>query len=231
MYRRRRPARPDSYLALARAVFAEMALAGVTASASSTTCTTDRAARRYDDPNAMGHALSQAAARGRDPADAAGHLLPRGRTDGRRPRRWTVQLRFSDGTSTPGRRGSPPCGPRCRSSRVGAAVHSVRAVRADRARRVAEASPGGPLHAHLSEQPAENAPATRPTGSRRPRCWPRPACSAAATTAVHATHLTDADIALLGRQRHHGVLLPDHRARPRRRDRPGPARCATPAAR
>ncbi len=42
--RRGRPARPGRLPPLARAVFAEMALAGITASASSTTCTTARTA-------------------------------------------------------------------------------------------------------------------------------------------------------------------------------------------
>ena len=53
MYARGGTLDPDAYLALARATFAEMALAGITSSASSTTCTTGRR-RPYDDPNAMG---------------------------------------------------------------------------------------------------------------------------------------------------------------------------------
>ena len=54
MYRVAARLTPTRYRALARAVYAEMALAGITASASSTTCTTPPAARRYADPNAMG---------------------------------------------------------------------------------------------------------------------------------------------------------------------------------
>ena len=51
---------PDSYRALARAVFGEMALAGIT-------CVGEfhylhHGAARYEDPNAMGHALIDAAA-------------------------------------------------------------------------------------------------------------------------------------------------------------------------
>ena len=48
-----------------------------------------------------------------------------------------------------------------------------------------------------------------------------------ATTVVHATHLTDTDIRLLGETPHLRRLLPDHRTRPGRRHRPeqAPARC------
>ena len=42
------------------------------------------------------------------------------------------------------------------------------------------------------------------------------------TTAVHATHLTDDDIAAARRDRDVRRLLPDHRARPRRRHRARP---------
>ncbi len=51
---------PDTYHALARAVYAEMALAGVTAVGESTTCTTPPA-DAHADPNAMGEALVAAA--------------------------------------------------------------------------------------------------------------------------------------------------------------------------
>ena len=51
------------------------------------------------------------------------------------------------------------------------------------------------------------------------------------TTAVHATHLTADDIALLGGDRDRCVLLPDHRTGPGRRDRTRPRRCPTPAVR
>ena len=61
--------------------------------------------------------------------------------------------------------------------RVGAAIHSVRAVDPAAARVVADwaAARGAPLHAHVSEQPAENERACAEHGARRPRCWPRPA--------------------------------------------------------
>ena len=89
-----------------------------------------------------------------------------------------------------------------------------------------------PLHVHLSEQVGRERRV--PRGVRRaprPRCSPTTACSARCTTAVHATHLTDDDVALPRRQPDLRLLLPDHRARPRRRHRPEPpaARGRAPA--
>jgi formiminoglutamate deiminase len=85
---------------------------------------------------------------------------------------------------------------------VGAAIHSVRAVPPDQLRRVAvwAFQRRAPLHVHLSEQPAENdacraAYGVSPTrllvdsGVLRPR---------GRGLAVHATHLDDEDVALLG---------------------------------
>ena len=70
-------------------------------------------------------------------------------------------MRFSDGDAEPGRRASRNAA--CdwaddRTSVLGAAIHSVRAVPRDQMRTVAGwAQPhGAPLHVHLSEQVAEN---------------------------------------------------------------------------
>ena len=52
---------PDNYLALARAVYAEMALAGITTVGEFHYVHHAPGGRAYDDPNAMGHALQQAA--------------------------------------------------------------------------------------------------------------------------------------------------------------------------
>lgn len=54
---------PDSYLALATAVYAEMALAGITAVGEFHYLHHAPGGDRYDDPNAMGEALIEAAAR------------------------------------------------------------------------------------------------------------------------------------------------------------------------
>ena len=103
-------------------------------------------------------------------------------------------------TATPPRGSSASTrSPSAAAARVGAAIHSVRAVDPDAARVVAEWAAGRPLHAHVSEQPKENEDAlarARPHADRR--CSPTPARSASDFTAIHATHLTDEDVALLG---------------------------------
>jgi formiminoglutamate deiminase len=84
--------------------------------------------------------------------------------------------------------------------RVAAGIHSVRAVDEAAMATVAAwaAARDAPLHLHLSEQRAENEACLAATG-RTPAAL---ASSAGAlgprTTAVHATHLTGDDVALLG---------------------------------
>ena len=147
---------PDNYLALARAVYAEMALAGITTVGEFHYVHHAPGGRPYSDPNAMGQALQQAATDAgirltlldtcylEGGLDASGHLP----LD-------ELQLRFSDKTveAWASRVGDIDAGP---GTVVGAAIHSVRAVASDDLARVAVASAHRPLHVHLSEQPAEN---------------------------------------------------------------------------
>ena len=169
------------------------------ASASSTTCTTAPDGAPYADPNAMGHALIEAAARGRHPDHPAGHALPdlhRGRCSRCDGRAAAVRRRG------PRRLGRPRADARHAGdahARIGAAVHSVRAVPADAARPVvAGRRRGRPLHVHLSEQRAENEACLAVHGRTPTECSPTPASLGPGTTAVHATHLTDADRTALG---------------------------------
>lgn len=85
--------------------------------------------------------------------------------------------------------------------RVGAAVHSVRAVPRDQLGVVAAAATGRPLHVHLSEQPAENEACQRFYGMTPTALLDVEGVLGRLTSAVHATHLTDQDIATLGRTR------------------------------
>jgi formiminoglutamate deiminase len=87
------------------------------------------------------------------------------------------------------------------SARIGAAIHSMRAVDPEAAAAVASwaRERDRPLHAHVSEQPVENeacldAYEQTPTG-----LLDDAGALAANFTAVHATHLDDADVSLLGR--------------------------------
>jgi formiminoglutamate deiminase len=196
---------PDSYLQLARAVYAEMALAGVSTVGEFHYLHHAPGGRRYADPNAMAEALRQAAADAGirltllDTAYLAGGLTGAGHVE-LEPR----QLRFSDGgvhrwaERVSALRGSA-------GFRIGAGVHSVRAVPAADLPVVVQAARGGlggpdrsPLHVHLSEQPAENEACQGFYGRTPTGLLADAGAWDAAATAVHATHLTAADIALLG---------------------------------
>jgi cytosine/adenosine deaminase-related metal-dependent hydrolase len=63
---------------------------------------------------------------------------------------------------------------------------------------VVRAAEGRPLHVHLSEQPAENEAAVAHHGCTPTELLAEHGVLGPATTAVHATHLADGDLALLG---------------------------------
>lgn len=189
---------PDSYLALARAAYAEMALAGVTAVGEFHYLHHAPGGARYADRNAMAEALRQAAVEAGirltllDTCYLAGGLDATGYLP-----LDLVQQRFSDGDAA-------SWASRVADLRggdhlvVGAAIHSVRAVPADQLRTVVDAAAGRPLHVHLSEQPAEN-DACRAVHGRTPtELLSGAGALGPATTAVHATHLTPGDVRLLG---------------------------------
>lgn len=82
---------------------------------------------------------------------------------------------------------------------VGAALHSVRAVpEAALAAVGRELDPKLPLHIHLSEQPAENDACLDATGLTPTGLLHRHGLLTERLSVVHATHLTEGDIALLG---------------------------------
>ncbi|MEO3767372.1 formimidoylglutamate deiminase [Streptomyces sp. B8F3] len=189
---------PDTYYDLARAVYAEMALAGVTCVGEFHYVHHAPGGARYDDPNAMGHALIAAAA-------AAGIRLTLLDTAylasgfGHPPGRH--QLRFSDGDADAWAARVAALDPDDDTARVGAAVHSVRAVPAGQLATVAgwAAARRVPLHVHLSEQPAENEACLAAHGVTPARLLADHGVLGLHTTAVHATHLTADDRTLLGR--------------------------------
>ncbi len=179
---------PDSCFAVARATFGEMALAGITCVGEFHYVHHASDGSRYDDPNALGRAVIAAAGE----AGVRLTLLDVCYLDG-----GIERFRDADADAWAERVADLEDGP---ALRIGAAIHSVRAVPPDAARVVAEWANGlgRPLHAHVSEQPKENedclaAHGATPTGLL--------AAAGAVTerfTAVHATHVTDDDVALLG---------------------------------
>ena len=92
--------------------------------------------------------------------------------------------------------------------RVGAAVHSVRAVPRDQLGTVVEAARGRPLHVHLSEQVGENDRCIRAYGASPTRVLADAGVLGPMTSAVHATHLTGDDVRLLGRSATYACFCP-----------------------
>jgi len=192
---------PDSYHQLARAAFAEMALAGISVVGEFHYLHHGRGGVPYADPNAMGAALLAAAADagiritlldtcylqggiGVEPDDTQRRFADR---DAAAWEARTSALADSVSSDWPG-------------ARVGAAIHSVRAVDPPAMAIVATwaATRGAPLHAHVSEQPAENQQCAQAYGRTPTELLADHGVLSRRFTAVHATHLTDTDVNQLG---------------------------------
>ncbi|MFI1017562.1 formimidoylglutamate deiminase [Streptomyces sp. NPDC020965] len=199
MYQAASALTPDTYHALARAVYAEMALAGITAVGEFHYLHHAPGGGPYADPNAMGEALIAAA------ADAGIRItlldtvyLHGGLTrDGHRPLEGP-QLRFGDGSADAWYERWSRLTER-EHVRIGAAIHSVRAFsEADGYAEFAARTARVPVHIHLSEQPAENEACRALHGCTPTELLDRHGFWRPGTTAVHATHMTDGDIRTLG---------------------------------
>ncbi|HEY1734462.1 MAG TPA: formimidoylglutamate deiminase [Acidimicrobiales bacterium] len=191
---------PDTYRDLAAATFAEMALAGIT--------TVGEFHYLHHQPDGRpypggGDPMSEAIV---DAAATAGVRLTLLDTcyltggigqavDG-------VQRRFSDGDvdAWAARAGRISCSA---TVRVGAAIHSVRAVPPAEMVVVAGWAHDreAPLHAHVSEQPAENDACIATYRTTPTRLLAEVGALESRFTAVHATHVERADIDLLGSAR------------------------------
>lgn len=187
---------PERYFALARAVYAEMALAGITNVGEFHYVHHAPGGAPYADPNAMGEALIEAAAE----AGIRITLLDTAYLSagfGEEPN--AHQRRFSDGTAEAWAERVSALKPRGHAL-IGAAVHSVRAVPADQLATVARWAEerNAPLHVHLSEQTAENEACLAAHGRTPTQLLADHGVLGPRTTGVHNTHLTDEDIALLG---------------------------------
>ncbi|MEU4239740.1 formimidoylglutamate deiminase [Actinoplanes sp. NPDC026619] len=186
---------PDRYLRLARAVFAEMAMSGITAVGEFHYLHHSPDGTPYADPNAMGHALIEAAAQAGIRITLLDTLYLQSNVDGSAPE--GVQRRFSDGNPQrwASRVAELSAAPH---AKIGAAIHSVRAVAAHH---LPELGGFRPLHLHLSEQPAENEQCRATHGCTPTELLDRHGILGPDTTAVHATHLTDHDVKLLAGSR------------------------------
>lgn len=196
---------------LARAVYAEMASAGFTHVGEFHYLHHQPDGTPYDDPNEMAHALIDAA---RDAgiritlldacylsADIDGSPLQ------------GAQRRFGDGHAERWAERVDALANRYEDAAdvlIAAAIHSVRAVPIDQLSTVVEWARArrAPLHAHVSEQPAENEACLARHGRTPVAILTEAGFGGTWATAVHATHLTDDDVRLLGATRTNVCFCP-----------------------
>ena len=192
MYRTAGRLTPQNYGMLARAVFAEMLAAGFTAVGEFHYVHHRPDGTAY--PHEMELALAEAAAgigirlTLLDTAYLAGGVGADLSTE---------QTRFGDASADAYLRRWHELAERMPG--LGAAIHSVRAVAPDDIRTIVAGLPADiPLHVHLSEQPQENADVQAAFGMTPTGVLERAGAIGPRLSVVHATHLTDDDIRLLG---------------------------------
>jgi len=195
---------PDTYLELATVTYREMVAAGITSVGEFHYLHHQPDGTPYHDPNEMGRALIEAA------------------------RRAGLRITLLDTCYLSSGFGEPPQGTQARYddrsaaawaarvgglqpdavSRMGAAIHSVRAVPRDQLGVVVDAAEGRPLHVHLSEQVKENDACLRAYGASPTRVLADAGVLGPLTSVVHATHLTVDDVGLLGESATYACFCP-----------------------
>ena len=197
---------PDNYRALATAVFAEMALAGITGVGEFHYVHHPVDGGRYADPNEMGRAMVDAArTSGLKLALLDAAYLHAGLD---KPEPLAEQRRFSDGSMDAWLDRVDLLGEGGENWTVGLAPHSVRAVHPDDLEVVVANRHGRVVHLHVSEQPAENAACVAATGKTPTGVLADAGLLGPHVCAVHATHLTVDDIHLLGSTGAHVCFCP-----------------------
>ncbi len=192
---------PENYMPLARAVFAEMLMAGYTAVGEFHYVHHAADGKPYADSNAMGNAIIEAARQAGIRLTLLDACYLQGGTGQPVSEQ---QRRFSDGSAAAwmsriaALRSSLADRSVGDTVRIGAAIHSVRAVDAGSIALVARfaAQHDMPLHAHVSEQVAENEQIATAFGCSPTQLLAQQGALSARFTAVHATHLTNDDITL-----------------------------------
>lgn len=197
---------PENYLALATAVFSEMALAGITHVGEFHYVHHQQNGKQYNDPNEMGKVVIEAAHRAGirltllDVAYLHGGLNGEQLGDEQRRfcdlsiERWLERVQsFSNGNAM---------------HTIGLAPHSVRAVHEAELAQIARYRNNRVVHIHVSEQPAENIACIKATGRTPTQQLSDAQLLGSFTTAVHATHLTVEDISLLGKSKTTACFCP-----------------------
>jgi formiminoglutamate deiminase len=199
MYRVAEALTPDNYYALALAAYAEMAVSGITAVGEFHYVHHQNGGRPYGEANVMGLSLMEAAREAgvRITVIDACYLES---APGRAPE--GAQARYCDaGAEAWAERVSLlESGAAAYGARVGAAAHSARAVPPPALAVVAAHARAHelPLHFHLSEQIKENEMTATAYGLSPTQLLSEAGALGPASTAIHATHLSGDDKALLG---------------------------------
>jgi len=186
---------PEDLYAVSKFCFLEMARAGITAVGEFHYLHRDPSGGTYADPNELDLAVARAAQEvGLRIVLLRVAYARSGFQVAENPR----QKRFIEGSAEEYLRNLEALS---RHVPVGAAPHSVRACPAEWIRDISrEASRRGwPLHLHVAEQRAEIEQCQAEHGTTPAVLLEKLGALRGTTTAVHAVHLTDADIAALGR--------------------------------
>jgi len=189
---------PGSYRDLAAATFAEMALAGITCVGEFHYLHHGPDGQPYDDPNEMSAALVDAAASAGIRITLLDTCYLASGVDG--APLTGVQRRFGDADASAWAARVGKFRPDVAHASVGATVHSVRAVPAAQIPDVVAwaTQREAQLHLHLSEQRSENVACLAHHHRSPTELLADAGALGPRTTAVHATHLSDSDRALLG---------------------------------
>lgn len=200
MYRVAQRLTPELYHDLAVGVFAEMVAAGYTSVGEFHYVHHRPDGHSHDDANAMGEALVAAA---REAGIRLTLLDTCYLSSGFGAPLLPEQERFGDGDVDGWRRRVETLLSRHRDEDdvvIGAAIHSVRAVDPGAMAVVARWARDNdvPLHVHLSEQVRENTACLAAHGASPTEVLDRAGVWETNATAVHATHLSDEDVKVLG---------------------------------
>lgn len=189
---------PERYFELARATYAEMVCAGITTVVEFHYVHHDVDGTPYGEPTTMARVLAAAA------EDAGIRLVLLDtlylQADVEGTPLTGPQLRFGDTDTDRWQARLAAIEAELPEVRLGAAIHSVRGCPPDAMRTAAAWAQAkhAPLHIHLSEQIKENVACQAVHGRTPTQLCHDTGVLGPGTSAVHATHLTDSDIRLLG---------------------------------
>ena len=197
---------PENYLALAAAVFSEMALAGITHVGEFHYVHHQQNGKQYNDPNEMGKAIIEAAKRAGIRITLLDVAYLHGGLNGEALR--DEQKRYTDISIENWLARVDALGNGNAEHTIGLAPHSVRAVNEIELAKIAEHRQDRVVHIHVSEQTAENDACRKATGRTPTQVLNDAGLLGSFATAVHATHLTAEDVSYLGKSKTTACFCP-----------------------